>query len=83
MFTFYTDPGHGGLEVTRDDLKTSGLCIASFSRYSYRKDTTLYLEEDCDAGKFLKAWEASTGRKPSFREVHQELTFIRNLPRIN
>lgn len=84
MFTFYTDPGHGWLEVSAADLRGVNLSAASFSRFSYRKGADLYyLEEDCDAGKFLAAWEAKHNRKPDIRDVHQEHTFIRNLPRIS
>ena len=80
MFTFYTDPGHGWLQVSAADLRALCLTPQSFSRYSYRKAADLfYLEEDCDAPKFLAAWEAKHGRKPDIKDVHQERTFIRAL----
>jgi hypothetical protein len=34
-----------------------GLDVEDFTAYSYRNGEHLYLEEDCDAGRFLLAWE--------------------------
>jgi hypothetical protein len=71
MFTFHTDNGHGWLEVSRAEVLALGFTAADFSQYSYIKDGgTLYLEEDCDATKFVTAWQAKHGRKPEFREKH-------------
>jgi len=55
MFNFYNDPGHGWLEVTTAQVAAVGLKVSDFSRSSYRRGNTLYLEEDCDAGRFLTA----------------------------
>ena len=52
--TFYTDPGHGWLEVPNDLLKMV-LPNLDISHYSYMKGHEVYLEEDADATKFLKA----------------------------
>jgi hypothetical protein len=82
MFTFYTDPGHGWLEVPFGELKALGLNPQDFSRYSYSKRNVFYLEEDCDAPKFVEAWKAKHGSDPQFREEYQSKTFIRNLPPI-
>jgi hypothetical protein len=82
MFNFYNDPGHGWIEVKWTDLKAIGLNPQDFSRYSYRKGNTFYLEEDCDATKFVAAYEAKHGKRPDFHDVYQERTFIRNLPPI-
>jgi len=82
MFTFYSDPGHSWLAVTLQDVIAVGLAVSDFSRYSYRKNNTLFLEEDCDAGKFILAYEAIHGARPEFKEVYQERTFIRSLPHI-
>ena len=82
MFTFYSDPGHGWLEVAWSDLKRLSLNPTDFSRCSSRKGNLFYVEEDCDAPIFLNAWEAMHGIKPQFREVYQERIFIRNLPSI-
>ena len=79
IFTFHTDPGHGWLEVTAADLAAVGLKATDFSRYSFRNEYAYFLEEDCDASKFVEAWRAKHGRTPEFRDAHQERTFIRNL----
>ena len=80
-FTFHTDAGHGWLEVSTDDLRSVSMCAASFSRYSYRDTGKLYLEEDCDASKFIAAWQAKHGAV-EFRERYQHSSFVRNLPRL-
>jgi hypothetical protein len=86
MFTFITDPGHGWLEVWAPHLAELGMTHASFSRYSYVKYSALgsvyYLEEDCDAPKFIAAWEAKHGRKIELREHYEHPTAIRRLPRL-
>ena len=81
-FKFYNDPGHGWIEVQWTDLKALNLNPTDFSRYSYRKGNTFYLEEDCDASKFVEAYQAKHGCAPQFADVYQEHTFIRNLPPI-
>jgi hypothetical protein len=83
MFNFITDPGHGWIEVTTADLAKIGLKVTDFSRYSYRRGNTLYLEEDCDAPKFIEAWRRKNGGTPDFRDVYQARTFIRDLPAIH
>jgi len=71
-FTFHADPGHAWLEVARFELDAVGLSPADFSRYSYQSDRNhmipalariYYLEEDCDAPKFLTAWEKHNNRR--------------------
>jgi hypothetical protein len=81
-FKFYNDPGHGWIEVQASDLKALGLTPRDFSRYSYRRHNTFYLEEDCDASKFVAVYETKYGCKPEFTDVYQERTFIRALPPI-
>lgn len=84
-FVFHSDPGHGWLQVDWTQLKDVGLNPTDFSRYSYRQRNTFYLEEDCDAPKFIKAYGARYGSERSLRfiEKHQEHTFIRALPGIH
>lgn len=81
-FVFYSDPGHGWLEVSRQDLKELSL-EDKISGCSYQKDDKVYLEEDCDATLFVKAYEAKYGtllfKKMNYKEVYQEDCFIRNL----
>lgn len=78
---FISDPGHGWLEVPLYAMRQCGLNPTDFSRYSYRQRNTFYLEEDCDAPKFINAMKAK-GVEVTFDEVHQERTFIRALPPI-
>jgi len=76
---FYTDPGHGWLEVQYTDLLRLGV-EKYISSYSYSHQGCVYLEEDCDAGVFLDAakkacWELS------IRDRYDENTPIRNYRR--
>lgn len=80
-FIFHTDPGHGWLQVTPNDLKCVNLNPTDFSDCSYRKGNIFYLEEDCDAPKFLAAHRAKFGN-PKITELHKEVTPIRGYPRI-
>lgn len=63
-YRFHTDPAHGWLEVPRADLAALGILhlISAFS-YQSRDGQTVYLEEDCDASRFVEAWEALHGQK--------------------
>ena len=82
-FTFHYDAGHGWLEVSKDILDTVGLTEADFSRYSYKDNDNLYLEEDLDAYTFVKSWEIKHGEiKVRERDDGHESP-IRNLPRID
>lgn len=81
-FTFFTDPGHGWLAVSYSDVLAAGLDLINFSRYSYAKGQTLFLEEDLDAGVFLKAW-TNVGLKYKLTEINDNReSFVRNLNRI-
>lgn len=52
--TFFSDPGHGWLSVSLQDLQTLNL-VDKISPYSYMNATRAFLEEDLDAQLFLKA----------------------------
>ena len=54
--TFHTDPGHGWLEVSIEDVKGFGI-EGDISEYSYIDPVrrVCYLEEDCDAAVFSTA----------------------------
>ena len=87
-FRFFIDPGHGWLQVHWFSLKELGLNPRDFSRYSYRDRNTFYLEEDCDAPKFLAAYSAKFGKPPAIVEEHRDgwndkPIFIRDLPSIH
>jgi hypothetical protein len=53
-YRFFEDAGHGWLEVPRREVEASGAVI---SQYSYLDPATnmVYLEEDCDIKRFLRA----------------------------
>lgn len=55
---FFADPGHGWLGVKRDLLADLQL-LPLITRYSYQRGRTVYLEEDCDAHRFLEAAKAA------------------------
>lgn len=63
-FKFYRDAGHGWLAVKRSVLSSLEL-ENEISPYSYQKGGTVYLEEDCDATKFVDAWKAKFGERPA------------------
>jgi hypothetical protein len=81
-FDFHTDAGHGWLKVHVQDLADIALSVADFTPYSYRAGAWLYLEEDLDAGTFIRQWEAKRGEF-TCREVDDGYqSFIRNLDRL-
>lgn len=81
-FDFYTDAGHGWLKVHVYDARDVGLEPEDFTAFSYRKGDHLYLEEDCDAGRFIAAWE-NAQRKFAFRSIdHGYNSPIRSYERI-
>ena len=57
-FKKYNDPGHGWLAVSRKFLISLGI-YNEISRYSYQKGKTVYLEEDCDMGIWIKHLESN------------------------
>lgn len=71
-FKVYSDPGHGWLRVTPKDVYDIGLTKAHFTPFSYRTqdDKFWYLEEDQDAGLFVKVWEKFYNKKISFAEKY-------------
>ena len=78
-FTFHTDPGHGWVEVPLQVIQELDI-NKDISSYSYTDGRNVYLEEDCDAGKFVAAFEKVNGSRPNFVEKYTEYTHIRNLP---
>ena len=53
----HSDPGHGWLAVKLSDLKMLGI-EADITDFSYIKGKTAYLEEDKDAGTYIRAMKA-------------------------
>jgi len=78
-YRYIQDPSHGWIEVPLEELENIAYKI---SRYSYmdKRKGKAYLEEDCDAAIFIKKLK-DTDTPYEIKEVHQEHTFIRNLPR--
>ena len=79
---WYNDAGHGWLAVTVRDLLDSGVA-PDISSYSYHDRVTamVYLEEDCDAPRYLESlgftWE-SAGEISKNNHVNGD-SFIRKL----
>lgn len=87
-YRFIHDPGHGWLEVTEKELLALGIAH-SISRFSFTTgprpggvSALVYLEEDCDLGRFAaaKGWTPRDAWS-HWRDVYQENTFIRSLGR--
>ena len=74
---FISDPGHGWLEVPIAEVVALGI-HNDISPYSYHHDGMAYLEEDLDAGVYIKALAAAGREGPRFEEVYQESTPIRD-----
>jgi len=52
MYEFISTPSHGYLRVPEPDYRASGY---KASAYSYKSAGYVFLEEDCDAGGFIRA----------------------------
>lgn len=78
MYNFYTDPGHGWLQVSKEELATLGIAD-KISGYSYQELNTAYLEEDCDVSTFFKAKGWTKWPETEIKNIYQERTFIRGL----
>jgi len=81
IYIFHADPGHAWLAVKRAELIRLNI-LDKISSFSYEKGKTIYLEEDCDAGIFLKAKE-EVKEEVNIKESYQENTPIRNYPHFN
>lgn len=84
-YIFWSDPGHGWLEVPLDELRALRL-DRRITRYSYadRDAGRAYLEEDCDAPAFVNEWQKRNPGKrfaDHVREEYREYIWIRHLPR--
>lgn len=67
-FELKSDPGHGWLIVTLAELVDVGLTESDITPYSYRLGEIIGLEEDCDAGTFIDAYQAKYGSIPAIIE---------------
>jgi len=75
-YKFYEDPGHGWLEVPREDIEKMHQ-EGKISSYSYQKNDMVYLEEDSDMSCFLKALR-NAGVEYQVEDVYQEECPIRD-----
>jgi len=82
VFKFYSDAGHGWLAVKLKDLAVLGIDKTQFTDYSYKRGQTVYLEEDCDATKFLKLWKHLTGNEPQYVSKYTDRSPIRSYSRL-
>lgn len=82
-YTFYSDPGHGWLAVSMDELELLGI-RKQVSPYSYRSGTIAYLEEDCDMALFMNAMQAQ-GVEVKLKHINEPSndSFIRSLRRFS
>ena len=87
-FKFWSDPGHGWIEVTRKLLIELGGKMEDVTNYSYQSHDgeILYLEEDCDAAILAKLIEEKHGadwmEASDWSAEHRDDIFIRNLDRV-
>ena len=51
-YDFISDPGHGWLKVPRSEVNSLGIG-PKVSSCSYEQGDYVYLEEDCDAGRYI------------------------------
>lgn len=71
MYDFHSDAGHAWLAVPLHHIEELEI-VDKISSFSYLKDGIAYLEEDCDAPLFFKAFESKYGKYPKFLELDQE-----------
>ena len=82
-FKLFSDPGHGWLRVDVASAQAVGLEPSSFSQFSYQWGHWLYLEEDVDAFRFIKAYMDKNNNIPVIKEHSSDRpSVIRNYPRI-
>lgn len=83
-YVFFSDPGHGWLEVPYEFIRYMNIG-GTISKYSYFHEGKVYLEEDCDAGRYMEAFQRITGtsfvKSANYRSVNQENTPIRGYAR--
>ena len=85
-YKFYSDAGHGWLEVDLKELVALGVASA-ISRCSYIKrretGTKVYLEEDCDVARFDDAMKKKNIEYACFHVDHGIDSPIRNYLRFH
>jgi hypothetical protein len=81
IYDFYSDPGHGWLKVSREELEELGL-KETITPFSYQRGKDVFLEEDCDASAFFLAKQEKHGVTIKFRDHYagERTSKIRNYP---
>jgi hypothetical protein len=69
--TYIDTAGHGYYSVSKDDIRLVGLDPKEISGYSGMTLNRVYLEEDCDAGKFIDLAKAK-GHEVVFKSSYNE-----------
>jgi hypothetical protein len=76
---YIQDPGHGWIAADLTRLQSLGIAD-TITPYSYRDNDLIWLEEDCDAPRYLRALSAA-GIPYTLRETHTRGdAWIRRLP---
>ena len=65
---FYEDPGHGWLKVSVKEIIRLGI-HNQISSYSYIRNGSVFLEEDCDATRYIDALKKD-GKRLKFTRFH-------------
>jgi len=79
MLRFFSDPGHGWLEVSKRAVDAVDYHPSPYSYYN-PKTNMYYLEEDLDASGWLKL----TRHQGEFRDIYEPYpSFVRSLPPVN
>lgn len=75
-FTFHTDAGHGWLQVPLTLIKLLDI-HKGLSGFSYKNTEFAFLEEDCDAPFFIKAFLKAIGKSErDFQAFYQRTTDV-------
>ena len=77
QYTFHQDPGHGWLEVPRSEIIRLGIA-KEITAYSYQRGERVFLEEDCDAPRFLRAKKEAGEPIPETVKVYNDDAPCRN-----
>jgi|TARA_B100001250_G_C19817078_1_gene799141 hypothetical protein len=72
-YIVWTDRSHSWIEVNKTELIHLGI-LDKISKYSYEKGDKIYLEEDVDAGIFLKNIKS---KDYELDEIYEEVSRIR------
>lgn len=70
-FNFHSDSGHGWLAVKFNMLVELKI-ESKISGFSYIRNGTVYLEEDCDMLSFIKAYEDKYKEKPEVIDLNHK-----------